>query len=481
MVHGDDLAWGAREFDLFLVDAEVEDMNGTLEGDRARGELGFIELLRRALPFLRAAITDVAKRAGSASSETERRAAIGAFAAQQLSAKKSSEFDRLIPDLMRLLPSLAGWLASASASAALDLRKDPISRAVTAAEAVLASHGDKPREHKNRVLFLGPDANATTTLRDQLRRFLAWDSIVDDAEELNLDKHHEKEAKKNLEEANARVDASIREAYRLLLVPMQDPSAPDGLTKVLWEDEALSLSGSSFDREIERATREREWVIKAWAPPHLRGLLATWFWKDDRPTAPAMKVWLDTCRYLYLPRLLNVDVCTQTVRDGVAHEDLFGYATGEKDDQLEGIVFGGTGGVYVSDSAVLVRADTARAARDGAKAAAVPGTGDRPRPASQPPPSKSGPAGKARGAGLLQTKPRRFHGTISLDAHDPIGNFTEIVQNVVEHFTTQYGTEVALTLDVEARRGDGFETKTVRVVRENAKALKFSTSEFEEE
>ncbi|MCC7540351.1 MAG: hypothetical protein IT379_29310 [Deltaproteobacteria bacterium] len=122
LVHGDDLAWGAREFGLFVVDADVEDMDDTIEVDRARGELGFIELLRRALPFLRSAIADVAKRAGSAATEAERQAAIGAFAAQQISSKKSSEFDRLIPDLMRLLPSLSGWLASASASAALDLR-----------------------------------------------------------------------------------------------------------------------------------------------------------------------------------------------------------------------------------------------------------------------------------------------------------------------------------------------------------------------
>ena len=52
---------------------------------------------------------------------------------------------------------------------------------------------------------------------------------------------------------------------------------------------------------------------------------------------------------------------------------------------------------------------------------------------------------------------------------------------MIQQFTAQYGTEVVLTLDVEARRGEGFDTKTVRVVRENAGVLKFKTADFEED
>jgi hypothetical protein len=64
---------------------------------------------------------------------------------------------------------------------------------------------------------------------------------------------------------------------------------------------------------------------------------------------------------------------------------------------------------------------------------------------------------------------------------DPIGHFSEIVQSVIEHFSAQYGTEVAVTMDIEARRGDGFDPKTVRIVRQNTVTLKFRTAEFEEE
>ena len=76
---------------------------------------------------------------------------------------------------------------------------------------------------------------------------------------------------------------------------------------------------------------------------------------------------------------------------------------------------------------------------------------------------------------------RRFHGTTSVDVSDPIKSFTEIVESVIEHFTAQYGTQVSISIDIEARRGEGFDTKTVRNVKENATTMKFGTAEFEEQ
>ena len=53
--------------------------------------------------------------------------------------------------------------------------------------------------------------------------------------------------------------------------------------------------------------------------------------------------------------------------------------------------------------------------------------------------------------------------------------------SVIEHFSSQYGTEVSVTVDIEARRGDGFDVKVVRTVKENAATLKFRTADFEDE
>jgi len=76
---------------------------------------------------------------------------------------------------------------------------------------------------------------------------------------------------------------------------------------------------------------------------------------------------------------------------------------------------------------------------------------------------------------------RRFHGTVDIDPSDPISSFTEIVQNVIEHFAAKYGTEVTISLDIAARNREGFDQKLIRIARENATTLKFKTAEFEEE
>src|SRR5262249_51130373 len=126
-------------------------------------------------------------------------------------------------------------------------RKDTESKAVREAAEILARHGDRQREYQNRVLFLAADGAAINALCDHVRRFLAWDSIVDDVDRLNLDRHNETEAKKELEEARKRVDASVREAYRFLIAPSQEVDSSGAPAKVHWEDEALALSGSTYD------------------------------------------------------------------------------------------------------------------------------------------------------------------------------------------------------------------------------------------
>jgi len=362
-------------------------------------------------------------------------------------------------------------------------RKDPESKAIKAAEAILTKHGDKPREHQNRVLFLVPDGNATQALRDHVRRYLAWEEIWLARDELNLDKHHEKEVDKNRDEASDRVDGSIKEAYRLLLAPMQEPDAPGGLTKISWEDEALNLAGANYDKAITAAVKEKEWVISAWAPTHLASLLTRWFWKDDAPAMGALKVWLDTCRYLYMPRLATQEVFIDTIRNGVAHQDFFAYAVGKEKDakRFAGLLFGKTGGVYLDENALLVRPDFAALALAEAEAALPPRT---------PTPGVSIPGvGTAASAKKVTTSTgltpaflaHRFHGTAVVQQDDPIGSFTDIVENVIQHLIAKYGTTVTITVDVEARSPDGFDAKLVRVVKENATTMKFKTAEFEPE
>ena len=153
----------------------------------------------------------------------------------------------------------------------------------------------------------------------------------------------------------------------------------------------------------------------------------------------------------------------------MAHTEWFGYAANAKDGALEGLLFGSTGGVYLTDQALLVHPQVAADARPAKST-----TSDRPQRTSDAAPMS-----------VRAKKPaasfRRFHATTALDAKDPFASFTEIVQNVIEPFQADYGTQVVITVEIEARRVDGFKPETVRNVRQNTVDLKFKTADFEDD
>lgn len=66
------------------------------------------------------------------------------------------------------------------------------SSALAAASEILDKRGNSPRTYRNMLIFLAPDGELVNGLEQETRRFLAWQSIVEDAETLNLDAHQKK-------------------------------------------------------------------------------------------------------------------------------------------------------------------------------------------------------------------------------------------------------------------------------------------------
>lgn len=59
-------------------------------------------------------------------------------------------------------------------------------------------------------------------------------------------------------------------------------------------------------------------------------------------------------------------------------------------------------------------------------------------------------------------------------------DFSTIVNEVVQHFAAQAGTDVTITVEIEAASQQGFEPAFQRTIRENfSGVLKFRGSNFE--
>ena len=75
----------------------------------------------------------------------------------------------------------------------------------------------------------------------------------------------------------------------------------------------------------------------------------------------------------------------------------------------------------------------------------------------------------------------RYYGRVGIDAQRVNKDIGLIVEEVIERLTSQVGCEVEISLEIHARRPEGFDESTVRTINENSRTLKFEHYGFEEE
>ena len=78
-------------------------------------------------------------------------------------------------------------------------------------------------------------------------------------------------------------------------------------------------------------------------------------------------------------------------------------------------------------------------------------------------------------------KPKRFHGTVSLDPARVGRDASKIADEVIAHLNGLVGSTVRVTLEIEADVPGGVPDTVVRTVTENSRTLKFSSQGFEKE
>jgi hypothetical protein len=94
-----------------------------------------------------------------------------------------------------------------------------------------------------------------------------------------------------------------------------------------------------------------------------------------------------------------------------------------------------------------------------------------------PPPAPPHPTGLTQPA-----KPKRYHGTVTLDPARVGRDAGRIADEVVTHLVGLVGSRVTVTLEIQAEIPAGVADNVVRTVTENSRTLKFaSNSGFETE
>jgi len=368
--------------------------------------------------------------------------------------------------------------------------KEKESAAIAYAKEILETRGSLPRIYRNALVFFAADKTRLQELDEAVRYYLAWESILNEHEELDLSSSQVKQAEAHKASADSFVEARMPEAYQWLLVPVQlNPQS-----EVEWESFRLTGQQPIAERAC-RKLRSDELLITVFAATRLRmDLDQIPLWRGDYVAIKQLIE--DYSRYLYLPRLKEPAVLLDAIRSGLSsptwRQDSFAYA--ESYDETAGRYRGLRGGEQVNiiyDSltqGLLVKSEVAQRQLEAEGTPPVPpGDGaedengsDEQNGVTVLPGEETGDV-EGEGAPPASPRPKRFYGSVELDSTRVGRDAGQIAEEVIAHLDGLVGAKVKVTLEIEAEVEDGVPEDVVRTVTENSRTLKFTTHGFENE
>ena len=360
-------------------------------------------------------------------------------------------------------------------------------KALTTVVDFLNTHGTSPRVYRNMLAFVAPDQDKLRDLQTEVKRFVAWKSILSDKDDLNLDGSQIREAESSLNRSNSSVEARIKETYCWLLVPFIDQY--EDIKTIQWEISNLGGGDDEIVSKVKKKMIQSEQIITTWAPALLKMSLDELLWKDSDDIA-IKKLWEYLCTYCYLPRLASYSVLEDAIAKGVHSTEFFGIAagyTGERylDLKLNETVFS------INQSDLLVKPSVAMKQIMEERKPDAPGgssmldsSGGSSEAGGfgggQEQPQSGSASAQTGGSDAAAPKNTRFFMSAKLDNTRVNKNVNDYLTEVIQHLMAVDGADVELTLEVSVNAPEGIPSTTVRTVSENCRTLKVQNFGFED-
>ena len=346
---------------------------------------------------------------------------------------------------------------------------------------ILNNRGNSPRMFRNMLAFVAPDQDLMRSLKQEVKRFLAWRSIKEDSQDLNLDAAQNRETENSLGRSNETVDAQIKETYCWLLIPVIDRNTD--MKTIQWDRIRISGGNETIVQKAAKKMLQNEEIIDRWAPVLMRMELDNLLWRDDEHIS-IKGLWEYLCTYCYLPRLANVSVFEDTIRTGLESSEYFAFASGFDGERYIGLRFNQYVGT-IEHSGYLVKVEIARKqlAEEEAKRKAEEERKEDYEPDKPTPPvggtggTTAYPGDRGSGGAGFKEEPAtqkivNFHMSAELDITRINRDVQKLMEEVVNHIVNTDGSSVQISLEVTAKAEAGFTPETVRTVSENSRTLK---------
>ena len=345
---------------------------------------------------------------------------------------------------------------------------------------ILKYSGDeeKQRIFKNTILFITAKRDDIRELRNLVKNFLAWNSImkgddlnskVDSLVDTRLD-----QTKENLESTNDAVDTALIKAYRWGFVPTQHNPQK---SEYDFSDVSTKTDNPKIAYRMQEQFINDDTIIKKFDHSLFADMLQQYVWNNNtyQEQIAIDTLWELMARHVYMPRLRDRDVLSICIREGVVDGE-FGFAHALEDGEYVNFKFEETVSVLRIDKgtpAVLINPEWARIIkeekqkeekkgqqRDGSTEEKLKETtekeNDKTEKDKEPTP---------------HTGPKRVVITKTLQLELPFADGINGIQKEIASTLQSDGGEIKVQVIVTAEKSDGFSQNTVRAVKSNSEIL----------
>jgi predicted AAA+ superfamily ATPase len=354
------------------------------------------------------------------------------------------------------------------------------SNAMRAVENILNNRGTSPRIFRNMLAFVAPDQDKLGALQQEVKRYIAWTSIMSDKDDLNLDGQQVRETQNNLNRCNTSVEQKLKETYCWLIVPYIDQY--EDMKTIQWEVNDLGGGPDSIAAKAAKKMLQGEQIITKWAPALLQMTLDDLLWRDA-DHIQIKKLWEYLSTYCYLPRLSSFAVLEEAIYQGLASDEYFGLAAAYSNDRYVDLKWNqSVFSVNSTDLLVkphLVKAQIAKERQNADPQPSWPFVDPNNRPETDVP---TGPNGDNRHVDPpAQPTAVNTHFFMSADVDSVRVNkvISTYVDEIIRYLMQVDGAAVDIRLEVDVTAPNGIPATTVRTVSENCKTLKISDFGFD--
>ena len=352
------------------------------------------------------------------------------------------------------------------------------SEALKYIDEVLNNRGSSPRYFKNALVFLAPDKLQWESLEQSIREYLAWDSILNDTEVLNLDAGSVRQATQKKTIAHKTVNDRLDETFIWIVYPHQE----NGTSELELKSERIrSGEGHFIQRAVNQLSRDTT-VYTQWSPDGLLHEIEKWNLFKDKSHVSIKQLRDYFASYPYLPRLESDQILIEAIVQGLKSKDYFGFAGSVSDSgEYRGFVFGDPlPQVQITDKCVLINLERAKELDEQDTSTQEPvqpgGSGKKViYPDSDGKPIGTGPADSNE----LTTN--RYYASTELNPIRFTSQAGQIGENIIAHLQAHKDAEVKVTIEIHAESKAGFDENLKRTITENSNALNIDQYGFDEE